>query len=982
VTVLEASAGTGKTFTIAALATRYVAAGTPLENLLLVTFTRMATGELRERVRERLVAAERHLRRALAGAPPDEPDDVLELLARGSVGEVEERRRRLAAALADFDAATIATIHGFCQHILSGLGVGGDVEADAAFIEDPTDLVEEVVDDLFVRRFWRRGPPRFDRDTAMRIGKAAVTNPDALLEPVDAPETSIEAMRWRLANAVRDEVETRKRRMRILTYDDLLTRLASTLRDPVLGPVACSRLRRRYRVALVDEFQDTDSIQWEIMRLVFGAGDSTLVLIGDPKQAIYAFRGADVYAYLEAAAAAGTRATLALNWRSDQTLIDAYDALLGGATLGHPGIEYRTVRAVGAHQGTRLRGAPNAAPLRVRIVHRDDGFVRLTPKDWVNEASGRRHIAEDLAADVVALLSSGAEVVTRDRDGSEVGAEPVRPGHLAVLVARNRDAAAVRDALDAVGVPAVLNGAGSVFGTWTARQWLALLEALERPASPTRVRAAALTVFFGWSAERVATADDAAWEHVYLRIHEWAGLLRSRGVAALLEAVTRAERLPERMLARADGERDLTDLRHIGELLHLEATSEQLGLTALTAWLGRRIAEAPEDTANEERSRRLESDSEAVQVLTIYASKGLEFPIVYCPYLWDAGWIPKDEPPVYHDPERNDRRTIDVGGESHLDFEDHWDQYVAEERGEELRLAYVALTRARHQPVVWWASSWDSRQSALARLLFDSGAVELDCAPDEDEVVERLTEIAAAAPGAVSVERTTGANGRRWAGTTPSPGELAVHPFDRSLDGRWRRTSYTGMTAAVHERDATSEPEEAGITDEPTPTGPPLPSAAPTEPDAGEEERLRAVPLPLAAMPGGTRIGSLIHAVLERVDFTTPDLAGELATALDDRLGWSGLDAGLSDVVVAGLQAAIETRSARSSTTSACATSAPPIASTSSASSCRSSAATRRRANSQLPRSPPGSTSTSPPTSPATPTGSVTRRSARSCGAS
>ena len=169
VTVLEASAGTGKTYTIAALAARYVAEGVPLERLLLVTFTRMATGELRDRVRERLVTAEQGLARALAGAPPHR-DEVVRLLCDGAPEEVELRRRRLAHALADFDSATIATTHGFCQEVLGGLGVAGDVEPGVTFVEDPGDLVEEVVDDLYLRRFhWVDGRPDFDRAQALRI---------------------------------------------------------------------------------------------------------------------------------------------------------------------------------------------------------------------------------------------------------------------------------------------------------------------------------------------------------------------------------------------------------------------------------------------------------------------------------------------------------------------------------------------------------------------------------------------------------------------------------------------------------------------------------------------------------------------------------------------------------------------------------------------------------------------------------------------
>ena len=183
------------------------------------------------------------------------------------------RRRRLAGALADFDAATIATTHGFCQHVLSSLGVAADVDADATFVDDPTDLVEEVVDDLYVRKF-HRFSPAFNLDEAVRIGKTAVFNPGAVLVPVNVDRATVPAMRRRLAVAVIDEFERRKRRLKVLTYDDLLTRLAGTLRDPVRGPAARDTLRERYRVVLVDEFQDTDPTQWEIVRTAFGDGQT------------------------------------------------------------------------------------------------------------------------------------------------------------------------------------------------------------------------------------------------------------------------------------------------------------------------------------------------------------------------------------------------------------------------------------------------------------------------------------------------------------------------------------------------------------------------------------------------------------------------------------------------------------------------------------------------------------------------------------
>jgi exodeoxyribonuclease V beta subunit len=883
VTVLEASAGTGKTYTIAGLAARYVADGTPLERLLLVTFTRMATGELRERVRERLVSAER----ALAGGAP--VDEVTELLTTGTAAEVAARREHLARALADFDAATIATTHGFCQEVLGGLGIAGDLEPDTAFVEDISDLVDEVVDDLYVRRFYGGDTPPFPRSQAAKIAWAAVENPDAPIAPATG---DVAVMRRRLAVAVRDELERRKRRLGVMTYDDLLTRLDRALAD---GTVA-ARLRARYGVVLVDEFQDTDPIQWNIVRRAFGEGGVTLVLIGDPKQAIYAFRGADVYAYLEAARSARARPTLDVNWRSDQGLIDAYDALFGGARLGHEGIEYRRVRAAKGNQASRLSGAPHPEPLRVRVVHRDEPSIVLTQSGCATVGSAREHIAKDLAADLVALLDSGALV-----DGS-----PVRPRHVAVLVPTNRTAALVRDALDDAGIPAVINGAGSVFATDPAREWLRLLEALERPASPSRARSAALTCFLGWSAERVAVADDDAWEDVHRRLHDWARVLRVRGVASLTEEITQAERLPERILATVDGERWLTDLRHVGQLLHVAASEEQLGTAALTAWLRRRIAEARDDTGNEERSRRLESDAEAVQVLTVHRSKGLEFPIVYAPFLWEPGYVPDEgEPVFFHDPDAGDARTIDVSPQG-SDYAAHRNQSIVEQRGEDLRLAYVALTRARHQAVVWWAGSRDSRNSPLGRLLFardEPGNVAAWCAstPDDAAVVARFEALAAQAPGRVSVERSRLGLPVSWAGPLAEPADLAAATFDRGLDWRWRRTSFSDITAGAYEARVASEPEEDVVEDEPLGAAP-RPAAAPAPEDGS-----LAVPSLLAQMPVGVEVGTFVHRVLEATDFAAADLEAELAGQVAAVRTRRSVEIGEPDAVIAGLRAAIET---------------------------------------------------------------------------
>ena len=941
VTILEASAGTGKTFTVAALVARLVAEGVPLSEILVVTFTRMATGELRDRVRERLVSAEASLGRYLDGEgvlPADDP--VVQLLAEGGPVPTSERRRWLADALGSFDTATITTTHGFCHMVLAALGVWGEVADGATLLEDQTDLVEDVVDDLLVRYALRSAIPPPRRKAALEVAFRAVDNPGTPLDPEpDMQDSSPPGLRRRLAEGVRRDLKERLLDANLLTYDGLLDRLLAALSDEKRGEMARLRLRERYRVVLVDEFQDTDSVQWKVVQTAFADGVTRLVLIGDPKQAVYSFRGADVYAYLDAAreAGPGQRFTLEENWRSDAALLAAYDALFNPLHLGHPEIQYRTAHATEAHLEPGLEGAPVPAPLRARFVPRRDPRLERIGKGLIQKDSAVRFVAEDLAADVVKLLGSGAELV---RGGSGPEAErrprPVGAGDIGVLVRTNRQATVVQSALRARGVPVVVAGVQSVLSTPAAHDWLRLLSALEQPTARSFAAATGLTPFVGMPAEELATADEKTWEELHSRLHNWSALLRHSGVATLFSHVSATEGLPERLLRVVDGERRLTDLGHIAELLHAEAGQAQLGLVALRAWLARRIDEVSTEGAEAEQlSRRLDSDAAAVQVLTVHRAKGLEFPVVYCPYLWDAGSRDRaGEPVVFHDPSDGDRRKLDVGGDiGDWAYELHYSACKTERRGEDLRHLYVALTRAKHQAVIWWAGVRDCQHSALGRLLLargPSGDVKASGRPSEpkdEEVEAELRRLAGRAPGLIAVEHCSAvAPARLGEGSSLGPTlDLSAASFARHLDLEWRRSSYTSITALAHSgwsahndgearhlrgSDQTgadvvgSEPEELGTIDEPLATvAVELPPGFPHS----AEEQLRSVVPVLSRGPAGAEFGTFVHSVLEKADFSAADLRSALLDAVHDHRA-SYLGGPLDEELLAeGLEAAVLT---------------------------------------------------------------------------
>ncbi|HEX7738952.1 MAG TPA: UvrD-helicase domain-containing protein [Marmoricola sp.] len=871
--LLEASAGTGKTWTIGALVARYVAEGlASLDEILVITFGRAATRELRQRVRQHLVDAAR----VLSGTLDPGDDELLRHLGDAEPDVRQRRLARLRGALAAYDAATIATTHEFCGTVLRSLGVAGDSDPGATLVENLDDLVAEVVDDLYLQRYGHLAEPPLPPGTAHQLGLDAVNQAHTRLLVSD-PADDAQAERLAFADGVRQEVQRRKRRRNLLGYDDLLSRLADALADA--ASPAAERMRERWKVVLVDEFQDTDPVQWQVLDRAF-TGHAAMVLIGDPKQAIYAFRGGDVPSYLAAADRADDARTLATNRRSDQPLVDALQVLLGGAALGDPRIVVHPVRA--AHDGSRLVGAPHAAPLRLRQIRAGD--FGGEPSDRIPVGRARTRIAADLAGDVAALLASDATF-----DG-----RPIEAGDVAILMYSLKQAQLFTDALAERGVAAVVTNAGSVLLSPAAQDWLTLLEALEQPQRAPLIRALALTPFVGRSVADLDAGGDEATDAVAEQVRAMLDLWRSRGIAAVFEAFV-ADGLAERVLGLVGGERRLTDLEHLGEILHGVAQHDRLGLSALLDWVRRERRLAVRSGA---RARRLDTDRHAVQLLTIHGSKGLQFPIVYLPLAFNR-WVDdrEQEALLYHDVDG--RRCLDVGRAGPGSVAGRL--AAVEAAAEELRLTYVALTRAQSQVVAWWAPTRDARHGGLTRLLFARHAGDVVVpdtveAPDDDSASAWLGVWEAA--GAIAVEHAEPVASSTVAPSAPVPA-LAVRTFDRPVDLGWRRTSYSGLIRE-DPGTATSEPEIAGTVDEPDPVDG---EVAPVLTDARPDDSPVS---PMADLPAGATFGSLVHAILEIADPQAQDLHAELARGAREQARWWPVEA-TPDELAAALVPVIRT---------------------------------------------------------------------------
>lgn len=858
-TVLEASAGTGKTFALAALVTRYVAEGVAtLDQMLLITFSRAASQELRDRVRSQIV----HALKAFDDPELVGANQVVRYLVDATEGERAARRVRLRDALAGFDTATIATTHQFCQLVLKSLGVAGDTDSGVTLAENLSDIVGEIVDDLYLAHFGKdRDDPLLSYRDAQLLARTVVENPATELRPLDPKPETRAAICVRFANDVLTELETRKRRLGVLSYDDLLSRLADALREP--DSPARTRMSQRWPIVMVDEFQDTDPVQWNVIDRAF-SGRSTVILIGDPKQAIYAFRGGDIVTYLQAAETAGDKQTLGTNWRSDAALIDRLQVVLCGAQLGDPRIVVHGVEA--RHLGSRLTGAPHGDPFRLRVVSRSDMGCRRLQNPSIDAL--RSHIGRDLAADIGELLLSGARF-----DGT-----PVQPRDVAVIVESHKDARACHRALVDAGIPAVYTGDSDVFESQAAQDWLTLLEAFDQPHRSGLVRAAAATMFFGHTIQSLVAGGDQLTDEIADTLREWASHARERGVAAIFEAA-KLGGMSERLLSHQGGQRQLTDLAHVTQLLQGIAHREQCSLPGLRDWLR---TQRDERSGAPERNRRLDSDAAAVQIMTVWASKGLQYPIVYLPFAFNRH-VPERELILFHD---NAIRCLHVGGVESADYRSVETAGRSEAASDDSRLTYVAMTRAQSQVVAWWAPSYDEPNGGLSRLLRDRR-------PGEKLVRDRCESKTVSDEVAMARFREWEAAGGLTVEVVPAqpvltrlpvsqalPAGLGERHFHRHIDTGWRRTSYSALirTEVNPTVGVTSEPEVSDLDDE-------VGEISVSEVDLGQ-----APISPMAELPVGAKFGSLVHAVLESADPLASNLNEELRQQVERHAQWWPVD--------------------------------------------------------------------------------------------
>ncbi len=957
--LIEASAGTGKTWTLTLLILRLIIEqGLGIEQILVLTYTRAATAELRSRIRSRL----REAQQQLDGMSAKEDPALTTVL--GAV-DPATASLRLNQALARMDEAAITTIHGFCQKVIKEHAFEAGFAFDQEIISDESELQAEVMSDFWRTRFYPLGPEESElvahhwptpQDMLAAIRSTLMIDEDCVLPhlPGDALKREIASVQashgrlvqawqehkdeaeaqlandpclsrseqyyrmdqvdellvqlqelltnasfprllpnklerlcaaqmlekrlskkacadwqphafftifaqfwndyqhmlnlWRITwlqqahRSLKDDLRRRKQEQRLLSYDDLLSQVDMALQGPGSGQKLARTLRNRYRAVLVDEFQDTDPVQYRIFSTICAESGHPLYMIGDPKQAIYSFRGGDIFTYMQAKQETPFEQcyTMASNHRSAPGMIAAVNALFQGrpkAFVFDEAIPFHPVEPGGRVQdGEFLLHGTTPSPLNVLLLSGQEDKA-------LSKENADQRAAQACAAAIKELLRMAAQ------GEASIQGRTLASGDIAILVRSHSQAELMRGALGKLGLASVYASKMSVFSSPEAAELATLLQALLNPASRSLCSEALATSFFGFNASQLyqVQQDSGLWEKRVQQLRTAHNHWQRQGVMAMLHRLFQQEGITARLTAQPEGERRLTNLLHLSELLH-EEERQRPGMERLLRWLTRQRQEADSDS-DETRLMRLESDEALIRISTQHTAKGLEYPVVFLPFPWRSPGNAqgKDAALAFHERETNRAcRDFDLNNEKHKELA------AEEEKAEEMRLLYVALTRARYCTCICWGRVSDMMNTPMARLLHPK-----DVSKDETQLRRDLEQLnadqsppllRAFPPGKLPWQASETEN----EDAARSASLLAARSFQGSVPHGYTSCSYSSLSTGqeLHPVLEESVDNPASAT-----------SLARFLPEDYQH---------IATFPRGTRAGLCLHAMLEELDFTLP----------------------------------------------------------------------------------------------------------------
>ena len=933
--LIEASAGTGKTYTLAELYLRLLLENhLTVDQILVVTYTRAATEELRDRLRQKLVLAR---------------DDLLTSGEHGS-----EACQRLNLAIQSFDEAAIFTIHGFCQRVLADFAFESGLYFDLELIGDDQVFLQQIVDDFWrkhistadqklvrylldkkqspekllqsirgllgqpylhilaipeqnieqvyqqaeqqfeqVKRLWQQEQEAviatvqnkallngnkyrtasvekwlvllsetlqkntvptslfadFDRFTPAKLTDALKKDHylpelefwsacEKLMESVEAVQSAqalqYQRLRLNLLNELQATMPERKQQSQVQSYDDLLLNLQQAL-DGERGDELVSRLRARFPAALIDEFQDTDPVQYTSFSRIYTDSGLPVFLVGDPKQAIYSFRGADIFTYLSAKDQAQNEYNLEKNWRSHPKLVAAINQLFlrQDTPFIYQNIPFHPVEA--EREDTPVLTINQQMPTALQLLWA--GSEKPMAKKEMTA------LAASVTADEIARVLNLAEDGQATLLNKQNKPKAVSGGDIAVLVRNHRQAFAIQQCLQTRGINSVQQGRDNVFASAEALMLQRVLSAMAEPQNQQRITAALATELWHFTAAELYALqhDDVQWSQqldLFYDLHQlWQKYGFIRAFRQLLTTISARQQL----LSLADGERKLTNLLHLAELIQAFSIEQNSAIEAVLQWFSGRLQSI--DPNDETGQLRLESDEQLVKIITIHKSKGLEYPIVFCPFLWDSNLrAAKDDVIRFHAPDDDYHAHVAFAEPALTKAAEFVTQ---EERAEGFRLLYVALTRAREQCIVCWGNVKGAEQAALFSLLHpDSNEL------DNKKLLADLMKLVSANADTMTLTHLDSEQQVSFQPQQTSKGVLAARQFKGTIHPPWRIGSFSALTighdAELPDYDAQSDQQV------PTPLEQPLAT-----------DRF--------SFPRGAQAGTCLHAIFEHWDFASDD---------------------------------------------------------------------------------------------------------------
>ena len=973
INLIEASAGTGKTWTITGLYLRLLLEHElDIDQILVVTYTKAATAELRNRIRQRLKDAQQAMK---IGAGNDPFCEQL-IQKYSNPSDCAAVFRRLDHAIRSFDKAAVYTIHSFCQRVLNDSPFESGIDFEFEIMPDESELIGKIIED-----FWRQeisrasgiwadyilqqnispenladslrgytGKPYLkiipspkstmttdieQRALAQFENARSIWQSDRnLIEPLllDSPTLNrnkyransirkwcleldyfftiqrvslnwpkgvdkfttsslkdgcnknrrppehaffdvctllldtlqtlkdLYHARWvdtriRMLNYCNRELCMRKLDSRQLSYNDLLNCLEQAL-CAKHGAKLGQSIRNQYRAALIDEFQDTDPVQYNIFKTIYFGQSRPVVFVGDPKQAIYGFRGADVFSYLQARQAASNIYSLKTNRRSTPALIDAINTLFLASPdpFFSPDITFPKALAVEQPSNNLKIENDVLAPFRILRTPLDSRKPNpgIPRKKTDNIAIACRITVDEITA-LLNQAQQGSATLTVDGHRRSL-----HGGDIAILVGTHRQAQSMQQALSARQIPSVRHGQESVFQTHEANEMYFVLQSVAKPSSEGLIKAALITELMGFSANEISQLQDhtESWEHHLDLVRHLNHLWQNHGFTAMFRRWFDAYQVAGNLADYQDGERRLTNILHLAELLQV-AQREHAGCDNLLKWLADNLEVA--DSGDESTLLRLESDAERVRIVTLHSSKGLEYPIVFCPFLWDGSLgSNRTDSIVFHDPNDNYRSLVDFGSNH---FAQHKICAEKEKFSENLRLLYVALTRAKYRCYVVWGFL-PKRRATLAASAFTwllHGPHQAVNEPldamrkisrdlDSESIDQALKQLTDSAPQSISVIATNLPTAN-IACKTSRKKKLRCANFNRkSLNPAWKISSYSGLTSGLD-----IEPRDYDPIDQRT------------------DEHLDDISI--FSFPRGPAAGTCLHSILESWDLQSSDSA-------------------------------------------------------------------------------------------------------------